>query len=79
MKYNTDRNIERWLQGEKCVFLGAATKAPTEIQIENDLDAFFYFMQFYKMQKEDREPDEDFIDYMTLLITRSQSKEWEEC
>ena len=33
----------------------------------------------YKMQKEDRKPDEDFIDYMALLITRSQSKEWEEC
>ena len=63
----------------KCVFIGAATKAPTEIQIGNDLDAFFYFMQFYKMQKEDRKPDEDFIDYMALLITRSQSKEWEEC
>ena len=46
MKYNTDRNIERWLQGEKCVFIGAVTKAPTEIQIGNDLDAFFYFMQF---------------------------------
>ena len=27
----------------------------------------------------DTEPDEDFIDYMALLITRSQSKEWEEC
>ena len=77
--HDTDRNIERWLQGEKCVFIGAATKAPTEIQIGNDLDAFFYFMQFYKMQKEDRKPDEDFIDYMALLITRSQSKEWEEC
>ena len=77
--HDTDHNIERWLQGEKCVFIGAATKAPTEIQIGNDLDAFFYFMQFYKMQKEDREPDEDFIDYMALLITRSQSKEWEEC
>ena len=77
--HDTDRNIERWLQGEKCVFLGAATKAPTEIQIGNDLEAFFYFMQFYKMQKEDRKPDEDFIDYMALLITRSQSKEWEEC
>ena len=63
----------------KCVFIGAATKAPMEIQIGNDLDAFFYFMQFYKMQKEDRKPDEDFIDYMALLITRSQSKEWEEC
>ena len=77
--HDTDRNIERWLQGEKCVVLGTATKAPTEIQIGNDLDAFFYFMQFYKMQKEDRKPDEDFIDYMALLITRSQSKEWEEC
>ena len=77
--HDTDHNIERWLQGEKCVFLGAATKAPTEIQIGNDLEAFFYFMQFYKMQKEDRKPDEDFIDYMALLIIRSQSKEWEEC
>ena len=55
--HDTDCNIERWLQGENCVFLGAATKAPTEIQIGNDLDAFFYFMQFYKMQKEDRKPD----------------------
>ena len=40
--HDTDCNIERWLQGENCVFLGAATKAPTEIQIGNDLDAFFY-------------------------------------
>ena len=61
------------------MFLGAATKAPTEIQIGNDIEAFFYFMQFYKMQKEDRKPDEDFIDYMALLITRSQNEEWEEC
>lgn len=39
----------------------------------------FILCSFYKMQKEDREPDEDFIDYMALLITRSQSKKWEEC
>ena len=71
--------FSREFDTEKCVFIGAVTKAPTEIQIGNDLEAFFYFMQFYKTQKEDREPDEDFIDYMAFLITRSQSKEWEEC
>ena len=78
--WTTEENgVKKYFVGVKCVFIGAATKAPTEIQIGNDLDAFFYFMQFYKMQKEDRKPDEDFIDYMALLITRSQSKEWEEC
>lgn len=35
--HDTDCNIERWLQGENCVFLGAATKAPTEIQIGTTL------------------------------------------
>lgn len=78
--HDTDRNIERWLQGEKCVFLGIVTKAPAEIQVGSDLEAFFYFMRFYKMQKEGRKPDEDFVDYMALLITRScYEKEWEEC
>ena len=77
--HDTDRNIERWLQGENCVFLGAATKAPTEIQIGTTLMLSSILCSSTKCRKRIREPDEDFIDYKALLITRSQNREWEEC
>lgn len=35
--HDTDRNIERWLQGEKCVFIGAAKKLPRKFRSETTL------------------------------------------
>lgn len=78
--HDTDHNIEHWLQGDPCLFVGTVTKAPAKIRIGNDVEAFYYFMRFYKMQKENQEPDEDFMNYMAYLINRSRYEgEWEEC
>lgn len=72
-------NLRRWLDGEPCVFVSPVTGALIEIEIGEDFDAMFHFLEFCRKQN-NREPiDDDFCDYLALLITKSQRRCCEEC
>lgn len=77
--YDKDNNLERWLNGEGCVFRLNKKKEPITVNIGNDIEALYNFLYFcYKLNTNQR-VSEDFRDYLALLITRSCSNCWEEC
>ena len=74
-----EQNIRRWLNGKPCVYFHPGIRQTVSVQIGNDLEALFYFLTFIEKHK-NREPiDEDFVDYLALIISRSNCKDWEEC
>ena len=74
-----DYNIRRWLNGKPCVFTSDKTGRKMEINIRPDREALYYFLVFCKKIAENQEISNDLREYLTLLITRSCSKEWDEC
>lgn len=74
-----DQNIRRWLNGKPCVYFHPRTHQTIFIQIGNDLEALFGFLTFYEKLKNGETLDEDYMDYLALIITRSNYKDWEEC
>jgi hypothetical protein len=50
-----------------------------EIEIGEDFDAIFYFLEFCCKQNNRERIDDDFCDYLALLITKSQRQCEEEC
>ena len=74
-----DYNIRRWLNGKPCVFTSDKTGRKMEINIGPDREALYYFLVFCKKIAENQEISNDLREYLTLLITRSCSKEWDEC
>ena len=74
-----DGNLERWLNGECCVFRPSKEAELKSINIGNDIEALYNFLCFcYKLNTNQR-ISEDFRDYLALLIARSCSECWEEC
>lgn len=76
---DTDHNIRRWLAGEKCIYRNPKTNAPVEIEIGADIEALYHFLIYCQKRKTGEEVDSDSFDYLVLLVTRSNSKTWEEC
>ena len=74
-----DYNIRRWLNGKPCVFTSDKTRHKMEINIGPDREAIYYFLVFCKKIAENQEISNDLREYLTLIITRSCSKEWDEC
>ena len=71
--------LRRWLDGEPCVFVSPVTGALIEIEIGEDFDAMFHFLEFCRKQNNHEPIDDDFCDYLALLITKSQRRCCEEC
>lgn len=66
-----NKNLKRWLLGQKCVFTHPVTNNTIEIEIGKDIEALYYFLLFcYKINNEE-EISEDFRDYLALVISRS--------
>lgn len=77
--HDKNQNIRRWLNGKPCVYFHPGIHQTVSVQIGNDFEALFYFLTFIEKHKS-REPiDEDFVDYLALIISRSNCKDWEEC
>jgi hypothetical protein len=77
--HDEDGNLERWLNGERCVFRPIQKAEFMEIRIGNDVEALYYFLCFCDKLNTHQRISEDFRDYLSLLITRSCSEYWEEC
>ena len=76
---DTDHNVRRWLAGEKCIYRNPKSNAPVEIEIGADIEALYHFLIYCQKRKTGEEVDSDSFDYLVLLVTRSNSKTWEEC
>lgn len=77
--HDEDGNLERWLNGECCVFRPNKKAELMTINIGCDFEALYNFLCFcYKLNTNQR-ISEDFRDYLALSITRSCSECWEEC
>ena len=55
-------NLRRWLDGEPCVFVSPVTGALIEIEIGEDFDAMFHFLEFCRKQNNHEPIDDDFCD-----------------
>ena len=74
-----EHNIRRWLNAKPCVYVSDRTGQRIEIDIGNEREALYYFLIFCKKIANNQEISEDFRDYIALIISRSNSKDWEEC
>ena len=72
-------NIERWLYGKPCVFVNPNTHQIIECKIGDDYDALYYFLMFCKRINHRKKVSDDYVEYLALLITRSNCPNWEEC
>lgn len=70
-----EHNFHRWLNGEPCYFLHPATGAYVEIGIGDDCEAVYYFLLFCRKINSGEQIDENFSDYLTYLISRSNYRE----
>ena len=73
------KHIRRWLNAKPCVYVSDRTGQRIEIDIGNEREAIYYFLIFCKKIANNQEISEDFRDYIALIISRSNSKNWEEC
>ncbi len=71
-------NIERWLDGKPCVFTHPNSCQQFEYKIGNDYEALYYFLMFCKRVNNCKRVSEEYIEYLTFLITRSNHPDWEE-
>lgn len=74
-----EHNIRRWLNEKPCVYVSDRTEERIEIDIGNEREALYYFLIFCKKIANNQEISEDFRDYLAFIISRSNSKNWEEC
>jgi len=75
-----DDNIRRWLNKKSCTFISDVTGRRVEVPIGNDLEALYYFLVFCLRINKGNKIDEDFRDYLALVMARSVAgKEWSEC
>lgn len=72
-------NIERWLDGKPCKYINPQTHQMIECKIGDDYEALYYFLKFCKMINQKKKVSEVYVDYLALLITRSNYPDWEEC
>ena len=74
-----NENLGRWLNDEPCIFKSPVTGLMIQIYIGADFDAIFSFLEFCRKQNNHEPIDDDFCDYLALLITKSQRRCCEEC
>lgn len=74
-----NKNIRRFLEKKPGIFKSDRTGEMIEIPLGKDTEALYGFLLFCKRINNGCEIDEDFRDYLALLITKSNSEEWEEC
>ena len=68
--HDEDNNLERWLNGECCIFRMNHSEQPMSVNIGKDIEALYNFLCFcYKLNTNQRISDE-FRDYLALSITR---------
>ena len=77
--HDKDNNLERWLNGENCIFRLNKMERAVTINIGKDIEALYCFLCFCNQLNTNQRISEDFRDYLALSITRSCSECWEEC
>jgi len=74
-----DGNIKRWLNGRPCIIRNNDTQRIIEVEIGNDLEALYYFLIFCFKRNNHQKINDDFLNYLAYIISRSTNKSWDEC
>ena len=67
-------NLGRWLSGEPCLVKHPHIENKyTEIVVGEDIDTFYYFLEYCRRQSANEELSDALIGHVLLLVLRSQS------
>lgn len=67
-------NLERWLACKPCVYKNPITGRLIEIQIGDDHEALYYFMEYCRRLQKGEHISQDFFLKVALQISRSQNQ-----
>lgn len=68
-------NFLSWLLRKPCSYKHPVTKNVIDVYIGDDAEAVFYFLRFCYLLNTEKTVDDDFVVYLTYLITRSNTQE----
>lgn len=67
-------NLKRWLLNKPCLGEDRLTGCVTEVEIGRDVEALYYYLLLRYKQNHGLTLDEEFLDYVDLLIKRSKMR-----